>query len=70
MSLTKIDCWEVILDNCFKVKTSKIHVEFVSNIIYFLNHLKLVTQTDRIPASAAARHATGTTSETYNTEIP
>lgn len=27
-------------------------------------HLKLVTQTDRIPASSAARHATGTTSET------
>lgn len=28
------------------------------------SYLKLVTQTDRIPASAAARHATGTTSET------
>lgn len=33
---------------------------------YYINmsYLKLVTQTDRIPASAAARHATGTTSET------
>ena len=28
------------------------------------SYLKLVTQTDRTPASAAARHATGTTSET------
>lgn len=29
-----------------------------------LSYLKLVTQTERIPASAAARQATGTTSET------
>lgn len=30
----------------------------------YMSYLKLVTQTERIPASAAARHATGTTSET------
>jgi hypothetical protein len=29
-----------------------------------ITHLKLVTHTERMPASAAARHATGTTSET------
>lgn len=29
-----------------------------------IRNLKLVTQTERIPASAAARQATGTTSET------
>lgn len=29
------------------------------------DHLKLVTQTERMPASAAALQATGTTSDTY-----
>lgn len=30
----------------------------------YMSYLKFVTQTERMPASAAARHATGTTSET------
>lgn len=29
----------------------------------YISYLKLVTQTERMPASAAARQATGTTSE-------
>lgn len=33
------------------------------------NYLKFVTQTERIPASAAARQATGTTSETCSCTI-
>lgn len=39
-------------------------IKLVFRILAITNHLKLVTQTERIPASAAARHATGTTSET------
>jgi len=33
-------------------------------MIVYMSYLKFVTQTERMPASAAARHATGTTSET------
>ena len=33
-------------------------------MVVYISYLKLVTQTERMPASAAARHATGTTSET------
>ena len=37
---------------------------FLEKNVTIVCYLKLVTQTERIPASAAARHATGTTSET------
>lgn len=52
--------WKIIQIN----KQDLQHPEQFSNKTqYTEGHLKLVTQTERIPASAAARHATETASE-------